>query len=57
MAEEELPEYRIEEVTFNDEPHVEMAVLTNGIRFHIDFRQKDLREPGQSCPGSDNLPL
>jgi hypothetical protein len=53
------PEFRVEEIWLddNDEPHVEMAVFTNGIRFLIDFRQADLREPGQSGPSKFELEL
>lgn len=44
------PKYIREAVSFDNDTHVEMAVLVNGRRFHIDFRPADLREPGQSGP-------
>jgi hypothetical protein len=39
----------------NQENRAEVAVLSNGKRFHIDFRQIDLREPGQSRPSKFEL--
>jgi hypothetical protein len=54
MAKKE-PEYIVEGIAYDREHHVEMAVLTNGRRFHIDFRPTDLREPGQSSPSKAEL--
>jgi hypothetical protein len=42
MIKEEA-EYVVGGIAFDRE---QMAVLTNGRRFHIDFRPTDLREPG-----------
>ena len=52
---ENQPEYIVEGITFDDEHHLEMAVLTNGRRFHIDFRPTDLRPLGQSSPSKYEL--
>jgi hypothetical protein len=54
MIKEEA-EYVVEGIAFDREHHVEMAVLTNGRRFQIDFRPTDLREPGQSRPSKSEL--
>jgi hypothetical protein len=45
MAKKEL-EYIVEGIAYDKEHHAEMAVLTNGRRFHINFQPTDLREPG-----------
>jgi hypothetical protein len=51
------PKYTVEEVTFDSEPYLEMAVRVNGRRFHIDCRPSDLRKHGQSAPSKFELEL
>ncbi len=58
MAAENCPEYIVLDVSLaraNQENRAEVAVLSNGRRFNIDFRQSDLREPGQCRPSKFEL--
>lgn len=58
MAAESRPEYVVLDVSIaraNQENRAEVAVLSNGRRFNIDFQQADLREPGQSRPSKFEL--
>lgn len=58
MAAEDRPEYVFLDVSLaraNQENRAEVAVLSDGRRFNIDFRQMDLHEPGQSHPSKFEL--